>query len=146
MEKQEIKISLRSTQQREGETETVEQSLAGSLTVFENGWRVSYREETESGLGKTDTTLTVTEGRVILDRKGETECRMVFRAGRRTLTEYRTLYGAFPVELFTRAAESALAEGGAGAEGRLRLDYDLTLGGGVPTQTALELTLTPLNG
>lgn len=64
-EKQAIKITLRSTQRREGDTETVEQSLGGTLTVFGNGWRVAYREETEAGMGKTDTTLTVTEGRVV---------------------------------------------------------------------------------
>lgn len=145
-EMQKIEIHLRSVQRREGDTETVEQTLAGTLTRFENGWRVAYREDAEAGMGKTDTTLTVMEGRVILDRRGETACRMVFRAGRRTFTEYRTLYGTFPVEIMTRKAESVLAEGELTVAGRIFLDYDLALGGDIPTQTALELSLTALDG
>lgn len=142
-EKQAIKITLRSTQRREGDTETVEQSLEGTLTVFENGWRVAYREETEAGMGKTDTALTVTEGRVVLDRHGETACRMVFRVGRRTLTEYRTLYGRFPVELFTHEAESVLREEAEGWSGQLDLRYALSLGGGEAGETDLTLCFAP---
>ena len=136
MEQQPILIRLESLQTTAGETEGVEQEFPGTLTLQEGGWAVSYREPEESGLGKSFTTLTAAPGKVILDRTGETACRMVFREGRRTLGDYTSPYGRFDLEIFTRKISAALD----GAEGKLELHYDLSLEGGEPGETRMTLT------
>lgn len=141
MEKRPVKLTLTSRQTCGEDTERVEQTLEGTLTATEKGWQISYAEREESGMGKTQTTLTAMGEKVILDRKGETDCRLVFRAGRRTFADYRTLYGQFPVEIVTRDTETLLVEGESGIEGRIFLDYDLALGGDIPTRTVLELKI-----
>ena len=136
MEKRQIRIRLKSIQTQAGETQTVEQDLTGTLTVLEGGWSVSKRERESSGLGKTVTTLTAAPGKVVLDRMGETVCRMVFRPGRKTLADYATPYGTFPLEIFTQEVSAKLEENG----GEVELVYGLSLSGGEPGETRLTLT------
>lgn len=136
MEKRPVLLRLESLQTQGDGTERVEQDLTGTLLMLEQGWALSYREPEASGLGETLTTLTAAPGKVILTREGETACHMVFRAGRRTLADYRTPYGRFDLEILTRQV-SACLEGGAG---RVELVYSLSLGGGEPGETRLTLT------
>ena len=138
MEKQHISIHLESLQTQAGETERVEQDLSGTLTLLENGWAVSYHEPADSGLGESVTTLTAAPGKVILDRKGETACRMVFREGRQTLGDYASPYGRFDLDIFTRKVSATLDAG----KGKIELHYDLSLAGGEPGETGLTLTFT----
>ena len=121
-----VTIRLRSRQTMEGETLTTDQTLRGRLAAGEEGWSLSYREGEDSGLGNTVTTLTAGPDKVVLERKGEVSCRMVFRPGRRYLTDYITPYGSFPLELLTRELEHRLE----GERGGLLLRYGLCLGGG----------------
>lgn len=138
MEQQHISLHLESLQTQAGETSRVEQDLDGTLTLLEQGWAVSYREPADSGLGESVTTLTAAPGKVILDRKGETACRMVFREGRRTVGDYASPYGRFDLDVFTRKASAVLEAG----KGRIELCYDLSLAGGEPGETQMTLTFT----
>lgn len=138
MEKYPVSLRLKSLQTMQGETEEVSHDLRGELALLENGWAVSYREPEDSGLGESLTTLTAAPGKVILDRAGETACRMVFREGRRTLGDYASPYGRFDLEIYTRQA-AAVMEAGAG---QIQLHYDLSLSGGEPGETRLTLTFT----
>lgn len=138
MEKQHILLRLESLQTQAGETQRVEQDLSGTLTLLENGWAVSYREPAEAGLGESVTTLTAAPGKVILDRKGETACRMVFREGRQTMGDYVSPYGRFDLDVFTRKVAAVLDA----VEGKIELRYDLSLAGGEPGETQMTLTFT----
>ena len=138
MEKQHILLHLESLQTQAGETQRVEQDLSGTLTLLENGWAVSYHEPEDSGLGESVTTLTAAPGKVILDRKGETACRMVFREGRQTMGDYASPYGRFDLDVFTRKVATVLDEG----KGKVELHYDLSLAGGEPGETQMTLTFT----
>lgn len=137
MDGYQVAIRLQSRQTMDGETLTTEEKLRGTLTPAGEGWTLSYREGESSGMGNTVTLLTVTSGKVVLERRGEVSCRMVFRAGRRYLTEYATPYGSFPLELVTRDVESTLEDG----KGRLYLRYGLRLGEGSMGVNRLELEL-----
>ena len=135
MDGYQVAIRLRSRQTMDGETLTADQTLRGTLTPGGEGWTLSYREGADSGMGDTVTILTVTPGKVVLERRGEVVCRMVFRPGRRCLTDYATPYGSFPLELAARDVESALEDG----RGRLYLRYGLRLGEGSMGVNRLEL-------
>lgn len=136
MEKRPVLLRLESLQTQGDGTERVEQDLTGTLLMLEQGWALSYREPEASGLGETLTTLTAAPGKVILTREGETACHMVFRAGRRTLADYRTPYGRFDLEILTRQVSARLEDGA----GRVELVYSLSLGGGEPGKTRLTIT------
>lgn len=135
MDGYQVTIRLQSRQTMDGETLTADQTLRGTLTPEGEGWTLSYREGEDSGLGNTVTFLTVTPGKVVLERRGEVSCRMVFRPGRRYLTDYATPYGSFPLELVARDVESTLEDG----RGRLYLRYGLRLGEGSMGVNRLEL-------
>lgn len=135
MDGYQVTIRLQSRQTMDGETLTADQTLRGTLTPEGEGWTLSYREGADSGLGNTVTFLTVTPGKVVLERRGEVVCRMVFRSGRRYLTDYVTPYGSFPLELVARDVESTLEDG----RGRLYLRYGLRLGEGSMGVNRLEL-------
>lgn len=135
MDGYQVTIRLQSRQTMDGETLTADQTLRGTLTPEGEGWTLSYREGADSGLGDTVTFLTVTPGKVVLERRGEVVCRMVFRSGRRYLTDYATPYGSFPLELVARDVESTLEDG----RGRLYLRYGLRLGEGSMGVNRLEL-------
>lgn len=135
MDGYQVTIRLQSRQSMDGETLTTEEKLRGTLTPAGEGWTLSYREGESSGLGNTVTFLTVTPGKVVLERRGEVVCRMVFRGGRHYLTDYVTPYGSFPLELVARDVESTLEDG----RGRLYLRYGLRLGEGSMGVNRLEL-------
>ncbi len=131
-----VTYTLQSRHRLETETEELSQSGHGSLTPIPGGWRLSWGEPPESGLGKTHTTLTLQPGEAVLERTGETVSRMAFRPGAKHTSPYRTLYGDLPMTLLTRAVDWDMGASG----GAVRLAYALTLAG--QNLGEMELTVT----
>jgi len=134
--------TLQSRHRLEAGTEELTQTGKGSLEPIPGGWRLTWDEPPEAGLGKTHTTLTLQPGEAALTRTGETMSRMVFRPGEKHTSPYRTLYGDLPMTLVTHALDWDMGEQG----GMVCLSYALTLGGQNLGGTELTVTVRPGSG
>jgi len=132
-----VTYTLQSRQRLEAETTELTQTGKGRLEPIPGGWRLSWDEPPEAGLGKTHTTLTLQPGEATLTRTGETVSRMVFRPGRRHTSPYRTLYGDLPMTLLTHALDWDMGEPG----GAVELRYALSLAGQSLGETRLTVTV-----
>lgn len=135
-----VAYTLRSRQRNDGETAELTQSGQGRLEPIPGGWRLSWSEPPEAGLGKTRATLTLQAGEAVLTRSGETASRMVFRPGRTYSSPYRTLYGDLPMTLLTRALSWDMGESG----GTVELRYTLSLAGQSLSETVLTVAVRAL--
>ncbi len=114
-----VTVAVRSVRELDGEKESCDTAAEGvlrregeklTLTYFADGGRA---------------VLTARPECVVLERTGEIASKMVFRPGRRCLSDYVTPYGAMPMAVTTRRLEHRLT----GEGGELVLEYELELGG-----------------
>lgn len=144
MTEEAVTITIRSAQTLDGETETVDLTAQGTLRELSpdgEGFLITYREGEPGGVG-TETALRVEVDRITLLRTGEVGCEMVFRPGLRHTCQYRTPYGAFPVEVDTRTALALLGPD----RGRIQLEYSLKMAGQDAGVTSFTLVARPMEG
>lgn len=80
--KQAVVLSIRGRQSYAGqEPEIIELVTDGTMEFCNGGWDISYEESALTGLEGVTTTFRVEPGKVILDRKGALNSRMVFQEG-----------------------------------------------------------------
>lgn len=78
--KQAVVLSLRGTQNYEGqEPDVIELVTEGTMEFRDGGWDICYEESQLTGLEGVTTTFRVEPGRVILERTGNLRSRMVFQ-------------------------------------------------------------------
>lgn len=130
-----VAYTLRCRQTAEGKMDQMGQTGPAVLTRTAAGWRLSWEEPPEAGMGKTRTTLELTEGEALLTRTGETVTRMVFRPGQSHPVPYRTRYGDLSMTLLTHFLRWQMGEAG----GRVELDYTLSLSGAPLTRARMTI-------
>ena len=86
-----VKISLRSVQRMDGDTQTTTMTAHGTLELLEDGARLCYTELPQDG-GAAVTVL-VSGGKTIIERRGEISSQIVLEEGRRHSCRYETPYG-----------------------------------------------------
>ena len=123
---------------QEGEENKIELSTMGSVYEKNNNVYVVYEETEISGMEGTTTTLKI-EGtnRLSMQRYGNTTSKMVFEEGKRHISDYRTLYGDFKMEVVTSSLNIKLDV--EGLKGSLELHYDLSISGLVESQNLLTI-------
>jgi len=116
-------ISIRGRHDLPGSgAEPVEQTARGTLRREAGAWLLSYREEGADGA---QTEMRIEPGKIVLSRQGAFRSRMVFREGRRYLSDYDTPYGRMPMEVCAARAQARMEEDG----GEIELDYTVALAG-----------------
>ena len=135
------KISIRSTEigpdGRPGEEAIASVSL-GETEARQGKLRLTYPENLAAEGEEADltrVTLLASPGKVMMRREGAVSATMVFEAGQPRRGSYGTAYGALPFVLRTR--EVAVA--GDPAEGRILLDYSLSIPGSGETRRRMEI-------
>ena len=76
------------------EPEVIELVTEGTLESTADGWNICYEESALTGLEGVTTTFRVEPGRVILDRTGKLNSRMVFQEGVSHESLYQMEFGA----------------------------------------------------
>lgn len=93
--KQEVILSLRGKQTYDGqEPDVIELVTEGIMEFRDGGWDICYEESALTGLEGVTTTFRVEPGRVILDRTGKLNSRMVFQEGVSHESLYQMEFGA----------------------------------------------------
>ena len=78
----------------EQEPEVIELVTEGTMEYRDGGWDICYEESALTGLEGVTTTFRVEPGRVILDRTGKLNSRMVFQEGVSHESLYQMEFGA----------------------------------------------------
>ncbi len=128
---------IRSRTGLSGQVEVVEQTGEGELGREGDKWVLSWHENAAAGLGETAATLSLYPGGAVLERRGETRARMVFREGKVCPCRYETPFGALPMEGHTRRVDYSLTEDG----GKIELSYTLRMDGGPLGENDLSIVL-----
>ena len=79
------------------EPEVIELTTEGTMAFREGGWDISYEESELTGLEGVTTTFRVEPGRVLLDRTGRLNSRMVFQQGLVHESLYQMEFGALMI-------------------------------------------------
>ena len=93
--KKKVVLSIRGRQTYGGqEPEGIELTTEGTMEFRDGGWDICYEESALTGLEGVTTTFRVEPGRVILDRTGKLNSRMVFQEGVSHESLYQMEFGA----------------------------------------------------
>ena len=104
---------------------------------------IEYPESELSGMEGCTTSLTVGKDKIRLRRSGKplaVDTVMEFEKGKRFLGYYDTPYGPMGMEILTNSIEKNVSREG---EGRLSIDYSISLKGLADARKTLDIELTP---
>ena len=134
-----VRIRIVGTQAFDGQSDTVTQTVDGTMTKQADTVCLCYTEQDEDG-AKTAVTVTATAQEVTVKRQGAFSSVLQMRPRERCRSEYGTPYGTFEVTTLTHTLRRQVDEQG----GELFLAYTLTLGGQAMENT-LHITIERTN-
>ena len=105
----------------DGEAQTTEQRYVGTMTERSGKYYVMYKEDAQSGLEGTKTTLKWDQNRVIIMRSGTVEHRQEFVQGYKDKSLYQTPYLKIPLLTYTRYLYTYFCKG----KWHLEMEYTL---------------------
>ena len=137
-----VLISLRGTQAYGREApETIELLTRGTLTCRNGKFAISYEEtELTGNQGVTTTFLILNPGRVVLNRTGALQSKMVFVEGVKDESFYDLGFGSLLIGVIAHQIQVDLTENG----GRLFIDYSVEIEQSVSSRNSYEITVTPV--
>lgn len=133
----EVIISIKGTQNYDGENDVIELVTAGTLTRQEGGYALTYEESELTGLEGTRTTFQVEDARVTLLRVGSVCSQMVFEEGQRHLSMYDTPYGSMEVGVNARRVRASLNDGG----GQIEINYAIEIDHAVAGENLFRISV-----
>ena len=93
--KRDVVLSLRGTQNYEGqEPDVIELMTDGTMAFVDGGWDISYEETELTGMAGVTTTFRVEPDKVVLTRTGALKSQMVFQQGVAHESLYQMPFGA----------------------------------------------------
>ena len=84
----------------------------GTMTITDEGMRLSYEETELTSMAGTTTTFDIRGNRVILTRSGTVNSQMVFEEGQKHSSLYSTLFGEMTIDIQTSRLRHNLSERG----------------------------------
>lgn len=119
-----VPLTICSSQQfQQEEPEVTKLVTEGLLWTEGETVHLSYQETELTGLEGTRTSFCVKAGKVILERQGAVESRMVFAVGQEDRSLYDMGFGALMITVRTEKIESTLSETG----GELMVSYGIVI-------------------
>ena len=105
-----IMINIDGTQNfGNGDTNSVELTTEGELSVSSDSYTLKYEESELTGMAGTTTEITVDDNGIVnLVRSGTVNSNLVFEEGKRHLSYYDTNEGAFSIGVFASYVDTVL--------------------------------------
>lgn len=123
----------------DGEESKIQLATMGNVYEKNQHIYVVYEETEISGMEGTTTTLKVHDNnKLSIKRYGNTASQMVFEEGKRHISDYRTLYGDFKMEVVTNLLDVKIDSNT--LRGTIKIQYDLSISGLVETQNQLNIS------
>ncbi len=129
-----VRVSLRSVQRMDGETETTEMAAHGTLELLPEGARLCYTESPQDGGAAV--TVTVRGAQTVIERRGEISSQLLLEKDKRHLCRYETPYG----RMILHAQAHRLAFSFEANTGILQAAYTLDINGGY-TEQEIEIRI-----
>lgn len=136
LEKQSVKVTLKTKITVGSETEAYELITFGTKFQKNSSFYLQYAEENEAG--KVQTTVKNKDNEILLLRNGAIKMRQLFREGEMTNGHYESMYGMLALVTKTKHAHHQWND--MTKEGRFDITYQMQMQGAEPGQ--YELTLT----
>jgi len=126
-----VNVITRSVRIDGNEREESTQTAVGTLDMQGKLTRLVYKDD------ECTTTLTAMPGCIVISRMGTAKSTMSFREGLRTFCQYDTGFGVLDMEILTTASHVSFD----GCNGKISLEYQLSVGGGEPSAHNVEITI-----
>jgi len=127
-------------QNSEGEESTIELTTEGSFYEKNGSYYIIYDESEISGMeGATTRVKIENDKKVSMKRFGTAAADLTFEEGREYETNYMTAYGDFSMNVTTNILDIEI--NGETGKGKIEVDYDLKILGGVKTSNKLKIQL-----
>ena len=118
-------ITVVGRQTVDGETDTIEVITAGGMTVSDDGILITYPEYAEDNPSqKTETTVTLKDGVLSIDRRGEMSSHLILEQGVRHECLYETPMGQMFIGIFTDSIRADLDAHGGEINAGYQLDFN----------------------
>ncbi len=124
----------------QGEENKIELTTEGKVYEKNNNIYIVYEETEISGMEGATTTLKI-EGdkKVSMKRYGTADSQIVFEEGRHYISEYRTMFGNFKMDVKTHSLKTDLSI--ENQKGKIEINYDMVISGMVETTNTLEISV-----
>jgi len=123
MEKNVI-VSLVGLQINEGmEPDVMELVTEGTYNKNGDSHYISYQESETTGMAGTTTTIMASGDVLTLIRFGAVNSQFIFQQGKKHLSHYETVYGAFTIDIIARNVEIDIGE----HSGNIRVGYEMAI-------------------
>ena len=139
MTKQEALITIKGTQFVDGQPDTTELSVVGTLEKTDKGFVVEYDDYDSVTGGKT--VIAMGDGALLMTRYGDITTEMYFKEGERSNSEYQTPFGNITVGIYT--VQLAFAEGDGAIT--ILLEYNIDFNSGFTARNILEIKVNIKN-
>ncbi len=121
-------ITVVGTQTVDGEKDKIEVITAGDLQIQDGKILITYPEYAEGqSAAKTDTTVTLENGVLLIDRRGEMSSHLILEQGVRHECLYDTPMGQMFIGIFTDKIAAELDEHGGTIRAAYQLDFNLSV-------------------
>ena len=100
-------------------------NVIGCLQKKDDQYRIIYKETDKDSSIITELVFSEGKDRLIVNKKGDAECKMIFSTEKKTSFIYRLAYGSFDAEITTHSLTNTVGTSG----GEIYVLYTLSLGG-----------------
>ena len=100
-------------------------NVIGCLQKKDGQYKIIYKETYEGSAVITELVFSEGSNRLVVNKKGDVECKMVFSEAKQSCFIYRLAYGAFDAEIKTHSLINTVGMSG----GKICVLYTLSLGG-----------------
>ena len=136
--KKEVYISIKGSQDYDGEKDSMEMTTAGKFYDKDGKFYISYAEGELTGLEKCNTTLKISpDGIVTMMRHGHTNTHMIFEKGKCHIGHYETPYGDFTISVTANDINVSIDENG----GNIDIDYIMDINNVARSRNDLSLNV-----
>lgn len=123
--KERYRIRVLGAQTVEGERDTIEVITSGDMLIEGADIRITYPEYSDDNPAKrTDTTVTLENGILSIDRRGEMASHLILEQGVRHECLYNTPVGQMFIGIFTDKIEVDISESGGTIKAAYQLDFN----------------------
>jgi uncharacterized beta-barrel protein YwiB (DUF1934 family) len=124
--------------------ESMDMVTSGTLSRDPEGYTLTYMEDQNAGMGRTQTTILFGGGRVVMHHRGEVNTHMVFEKGCKHVSYYDTEVGALTLGVSTTGLRCDV--GGAGVPIDLELEYTLEIDNEITGTNTLSIRVSDKDG
>ncbi len=133
-----VLIKIKGTQGAGDDQSVIELSTEGVMRYFEGEYVLTYSEDQTVEGGKIKTQLTVQDGkRIILERKGDLNSRLIITEGERNQCLYAIPQGSLALGIYGKEVKCDMTEKG----GKIKMSYSIDANLEPLSENTVEITV-----